>query len=89
MRLLLVEDDAMIGEALRTGLRRDGFAVDWVRDGDSADQVLRTEAFDLLLLDNILAFPFHALQSAALLVFLDGCSDRLLQMFLRLEFLVH
>ena len=36
MRLLLVEDDAMIGEALRTGLRRDGFAVDWVRDGDSA-----------------------------------------------------
>jgi two-component system response regulator QseB len=51
MRLLLVEDDAMIGEALRTGLRRDGFAVDWVRDGDSADQVLRTEPFDLLLLD--------------------------------------
>src|ERR1700755_3441038 len=51
MRLLLVEDDAMIGEALRAGLRRDGFAVDWVRDGDSADQVLRTEPFDLLLLD--------------------------------------
>src|SRR3954451_25164963 len=41
----------MIGEALRTGLRRDGFTVDWVQDGDSADQVLRTEAFDLLLLD--------------------------------------
>src|ERR1700754_3170528 len=51
MRLLLVEDDAMIGEALRTGLRRDGFAVDWVRDGDSAEQVLRTEPFDLVLLD--------------------------------------
>ncbi|MDB6105234.1 MAG: two component response regulator, partial [Gammaproteobacteria bacterium] len=51
MRLLLVEDDAMIGEAIRTGLRRDGFTVDWVRDGDSADRVLRTEEFDLLLLD--------------------------------------
>jgi two-component system response regulator QseB len=51
VRLLLVEDDAMIAEAIRTGLRRDGFAVDWVHDGDSADRVLRTEKFDLLLLD--------------------------------------
>lgn len=51
MRLLLVEDDAMIGEAIRAGLRREGFAVDWVHDGDCALQVLRTEAFDLLLLD--------------------------------------
>ena len=32
MRLLLVEDDAMIGEALRAGLKRDGFVVDWVHD---------------------------------------------------------
>jgi two-component system response regulator QseB len=51
MRLLLVEDDAMIGEAIRAGLKRDGFAVDWVHDGEAASQVLRTEAFDLLLLD--------------------------------------
>jgi two-component system response regulator QseB len=51
MRLLLVEDDTMIGEAIREGLRREGFTVDWVYDGDSASQVLRTEAFDLLLLD--------------------------------------
>jgi two-component system response regulator QseB len=51
VRLLLVEDDAMIGEAIRTGLKRDGFAVDWVRDGESAEQVLRTDEFDLLLLD--------------------------------------
>ena len=43
MRLLLVEDDAMIGEAIRTGLKRDGFTVDWVHDGESADQVLRTD----------------------------------------------
>jgi two-component system, OmpR family, response regulator QseB len=51
MRLLLVEDDTMIGEAIREGLRREGFTVDWVHDGESASQVLRTEAFDLLLLD--------------------------------------
>jgi two-component system response regulator QseB len=51
MRLLLVEDDTMIGEAIREGLRREGFTVDWVYDGDSAAQVLRTEGFDLLLLD--------------------------------------
>ena len=41
----------MIGEAIRTGLKRDGFTVDWVHDGESADQVLRTDTFDLLLLD--------------------------------------
>jgi len=51
VRLLLVEDDAMIGEAIRSGLKRDGFALDWVRDGDAADGVLQTEQFDLLLLD--------------------------------------
>ena len=41
----------MIAEAIRTGLKRDGFAVDWVQDGESADQVLRTDDFDLLILD--------------------------------------
>jgi two-component system, OmpR family, response regulator QseB len=51
MRLLLVEDDTMIGEAIRSGLRRDGFTVDWVYDGESALQVLAAEEFDLLLLD--------------------------------------
>ena len=51
MRLLLVEDDAMIAEAIRSGLRRDGFVVDWVRDGEVAEGVLRTEQFDILLLD--------------------------------------
>ena len=51
MRLLLVEDDAMIGEAIRAGLRRDGFTVDWVHDGQTAEQVLKTDTFDLLLLD--------------------------------------
>ena len=51
MRLLLVEDDTMIGEAIRAGLRKDGFTVDWVHDGETAEAVLRTEPFDLLLLD--------------------------------------
>jgi len=51
VRLLLVEDDAMIGEAIRAGLRREGFTVDWVHDGAGAAQVLRSEPFELLLLD--------------------------------------
>ncbi len=41
----------MIGDAVRAGLKHDGFTVDWVRDGDAADTALATGAFDLLLLD--------------------------------------
>jgi len=51
MRVLLVEDDRMIGESIRTALRQDGSAVDWVRDGRSAETTLGTEQFDLVLLD--------------------------------------
>jgi len=51
MRLLLVEDDAMIGEALRAGLKRDGFTVDWVRNVAAAAPALETEPYELLLLD--------------------------------------
>jgi DNA-binding response OmpR family regulator len=51
MRLLLVEDDRMIGESLRKALRGSGHAVDWVRDGRAADAALSSERFDLLLLD--------------------------------------
>ena len=51
MRILLVEDDAMIGEAVHAGLRRDGLAVDWVRDGEAADSALRTAEFDAVVLD--------------------------------------
>jgi two-component system response regulator QseB len=47
----LVEDDAMIGEAIRAGLKREGFAIDWVHEAGTAAQVLRTEPFELLLLD--------------------------------------
>ena len=51
MRLLLVEDDAMIGESVRTGLQQDGFAVDWVQDGRAAELALETNPYDMLLLD--------------------------------------
>ena len=51
MRLLLVEDDRMIGESLRAALRLDGHAVDWVRDVAAAQATLASERFDLVLLD--------------------------------------
>lgn len=51
MRLLLVEDDAMIGEALLDVLRDAHYAVDWVRDGQMADAALKSETYDLVLLD--------------------------------------
>jgi DNA-binding response OmpR family regulator len=51
MRVLLVEDDRMIGESIRAALRQDGNAVDWVRDGRSAESTLATETFDVVLLD--------------------------------------
>ncbi|QTN26437.1 response regulator [Rhodoferax sp. AJA081-3] len=51
MRLLLVEDDPMIGESVLDLLRADGYAVDWVRDGEMADVTLDTETYDLVLLD--------------------------------------
>lgn len=51
MRLLLVEDDAMIGETVLDLLRAEHFAVDWVKDGVMADTALRSQHYDLLLLD--------------------------------------
>jgi two-component system response regulator QseB len=51
MRLLLVEDDSMIGAAAQQGLRGEGHTVDWVRDGKDADAALRGADYDLVLLD--------------------------------------
>jgi two-component system, OmpR family, response regulator len=51
MRVLLVEDDAMIGEAVLDVLRAEHYAVDWVRDGAMADTALPSETYDLVLLD--------------------------------------
>lgn len=52
MRLLLVEDDALLGEGLLDGLTEAGFLVDWLRDGQSAITALQTQhSFDLMVLD--------------------------------------
>jgi two-component system response regulator QseB len=51
MRLLLVEDDSMIGEAARQGLRQEGHTVDWVRDGREAEVAVAAAPYDAVLLD--------------------------------------
>ena len=51
MRLLLVEDDPMIGENMREGLLREGHAVDWVRDGVAAQAAIAREPYGAVLLD--------------------------------------
>jgi two-component system OmpR family response regulator len=51
MRLLLVEDDTMIGEAVQDLLRAEHYAVDWVRDGDMAVTAAKSVEYDLILLD--------------------------------------
>lgn len=51
MRILLVEDDELLGDGLRNGLIQEGYAVDWLKDGLSADQALKTENFDFVVLD--------------------------------------
>lgn len=56
MRILLAEDDTLLGDGLRAGLRQQGFAVDWVRDGEAAEAELRTGAYAAAVLD--LGLPF-------------------------------
>lgn len=51
MRLLIVEDDALLGEALATGLRQLGNAVDWFGNGAQADAALAGAPFDAVVLD--------------------------------------
>ena len=52
MRLLLVEDDIMIGEVVLDLLRAEHYAVDWVKDGEMADTALRqSQSYDLVMLD--------------------------------------
>ena len=62
MRLLLVEDDRMIGESLRAALRLEHYAVDWVRDAAAAGSTLASERFDLVLLD--LGLPASGMPNA-------------------------
>ena len=51
MRILLVEDDCLLGEAVRDGLRQEGYVVDWVRNGGAALAALSTSSFSALVLD--------------------------------------
>ena len=51
MRLLLVEDDEMIGETVLESMRREGYAVDWAHDGREAELSLGSGVYDLVLLD--------------------------------------
>jgi DNA-binding response OmpR family regulator len=51
MRILLAEDDPLLGDGLRAGLRQLGFQVDWVRDGDAAERELRAQPYAAMVLD--------------------------------------
>ena len=51
MRVLLVEDEALIADAIQVSLSRDGYMVEWVADADTAEDALATTGFDLVLLD--------------------------------------
>ncbi|WP_411879800.1 response regulator [Polaromonas sp. YR568] len=51
MRILLAEDDPLLGDGLQSGLRQLGFQVDWVRDGMAAERELRAQVYDAAVLD--------------------------------------
>lgn len=51
MRILVVEDDPLLGDALRVGLRQTGFQTDWVKDGVAAELALKTEPYAAVVLD--------------------------------------
>lgn len=51
MRLLLVEDDLLLGDGLRAGLDQSGFAVDWAHDGEEGDLALAAQQYDAVVLD--------------------------------------
>ncbi len=51
MRLLLVEDDSLLGEGLFTGLRHENYSVDWVKNGETALSAIRETAYDCMILD--------------------------------------
>lgn len=51
MRILVAEDDLLLGDALQAGLRQRGFDADWVKDGVAAEVALRSESFGAVVLD--------------------------------------
>lgn len=51
MKILLVEDDVLLGDGIRAGLGQAGFAVDWAKDGREAELALSGQAYDAVVLD--------------------------------------
>jgi DNA-binding response OmpR family regulator len=51
VRILLVEDDLLLGDGIRVGLGQEGYTVDWVTDGAAASAAAEVEGFDLMVLD--------------------------------------
>lgn len=51
MRILLVEDDPLLGEGVHLGLKQEGYVVDWLKDGEAADFALKHESFDMAIID--------------------------------------
>lgn len=51
MRLLLVEDDELLGDAVKVGLSQFGYIVEWLKDGESARFSVKSESFELIILD--------------------------------------
>lgn len=51
MRLLLVEDDELLGDAVKAGLTQFGYVVDWLKDGEVARAAIKSESFELIILD--------------------------------------
>jgi DNA-binding response OmpR family regulator len=51
LRILLVEDDVLLGSSTKVGLEQDGFAVDWVNDARAADRALTTHLYEAVILD--------------------------------------
>ncbi|MEQ1599100.1 MAG: response regulator transcription factor [Methylotenera sp.] len=73
MRILLVEDDGLLGDGVRAGLKQAGFAVDWTQDGLAAKLALETEEYALMVLD--LGLP--KLSGTELLKWLRGRESKL------------
>jgi len=51
MRILIVEDDTLLGDGIRNGLSQNGYAADWVEDGEAAETALLTNDYELMVLD--------------------------------------
>lgn len=73
MRVLLVEDDTLLGDGIKAGLKQAGFAVDWAQDGHAAKLALETEDYAIVVLD--LGLP--RLSGTELLKWLRGSGRKL------------